>query len=95
MDVDERTKTMLRAMANDGRLRYELGDRVIAFRHKRNGHPRLKPGKEYYYCSKSEHIQCLEIGYREEDKWVDVITVHRSYLVTLDQWREIRLSSIL
>jgi hypothetical protein len=79
---------------NKDHVKISVGDRVVVFRRKTNGHPKsLKDGKVYKVLNIiGEDIEVEGEGFF---KSVIRIKVHKSYLITIDFVRDELISQII
>lgn len=81
-----------------GKTKFFIGDEVIVFRRKNNGHPRSLKDNETYIVRKVEN-DCLiiteaRIGY--ETSFIDEHKkVHKTYMISKRYLREVKINSIL
>ncbi len=86
----------------EGKVKFKVGDKVICFRRKTNGHPRkIKDDIEYtiksivnddLFVTHSLEIQTVQIG------WIhnidQTIKVHKTYMISKADLREIKINEI-
>ena len=80
----------------NGSVDYKVGDSVICFRRKANGHPkRIKDGVDYII--KSITYDDLFVANHSLDGigWNAEIKVHKSYMISRKTLRDIKINEIL
>lgn len=84
-------------MIKRGEISYQVGDEVVVFKRKPNGHPRsLKDGVSYF-IKKVELDGHLIISEKSGDGngWQQPIKVHKMYMMNKSLFRQIKLNLIL
>lgn len=82
----------IKSNIRDGRVKFRVGDNVICFRRKTNGHPRkIKDDIEYTIKS----IVNDDLLVTESIDWFQAIKVHKTYMISKADLREIKINEIL
>ena len=74
-----------------GKISFNVGDEVICFRRKPNGHPRGIKDNVVYTIKEVNDDGHLHVGIG----WMQTIRVHKYYMIRRDLLRDIKLDSIL
>jgi hypothetical protein len=82
-------------MVKRGIITYSIDDEVIIYRRKSNGHPKAIKDGVIYTVYKVEMDGHLLVRGRQGTGWSQTIKVHRKYLITKTQLRDIKLNEIL
>lgn len=79
----------------NGTIDFVVGDEIVVFRRKKNGHPRsIKDGERFFV--KTVEREFLIVAKRGPDNgWTQQVKVHKYYVMPRSVWREIRLNSLL
>lgn len=80
-----------------GKISFNVGDEVICFRRKPNGHPRAIKDNVVYTIKEVNDDGHLHVAMRSNDGigWMQTIRVHKYYMIRRDLLRDIKLDSIL
>lgn len=80
-----------------GKISFNVGDEVICFRRKPNGHPRGIKDNVVYTIKEVNDDGHLQVAMRSNDGigWMQTIRVHKYYMIRRDLLRDIKLDSIL
>ena len=79
---------------NKDHVKISVGDRVVVFRRKTNGHPKsLKDGKVYKVLNIIG--EDIEVEGEAYFKSVIRVKVHKSYLITIDYMRDEIINKLL
>lgn len=77
-----------------GKTKFFIGDEVIVFRRKNNGHPRSLKDNENYIIRKIEN-DCLFVSKNSSIIISELIKVHKTYMISKRYLREVKINSIL
>jgi hypothetical protein len=80
----------------NGRITYKVGDKVICFRRKTNGHPRrIKDYVEYTIKSITNDDFHVATHSLDGIGWNNEIKIHKTYMISKNELREIKINQIL
>ena len=80
----------------DAKVKFKVGDKVICFRRKTNGHPKsIKDDVEYTIKSIVNDDLFIATHSLDGIGWNQVIKVHKSYMISKTDLREIKINEIL
>jgi hypothetical protein len=80
----------------DGRITYKVGDKVICFRRKTNGHPRrIKDDVEYTIKEINQDDLIVTNHSLDGIGWNVGIKVHKTFMISRKELREIKINEIL
>lgn len=86
----------IKSNIRDGRVKFRVGDKVICFRRKTNGHPRMiKDDVEYTIKSIINDDLLVTTHSLDGIGWSQVIKVHKTYMISKADLREIKINEIL
>ena len=86
----------IKSNIRDGKVRFKVGDKVICFRRKTNGHPRkIKDDVEYTIKSIINDDLLVTTHSLDGIGWSQVIKVHKTYMISKADLREIKINEIL
>jgi hypothetical protein len=82
---------------SNGEITYNVGDEVVVFRRKPNGHPRALKDGIPYVIKKIDLDGHLMVSQRSSDGigFLQQVRVHKMYMMSISVLREIKLNSIL
>ena len=86
----------IKSNIRDGKVRFKVGDKVIWFRRKTNGHPRkIKDDVEYTIKSIINDDLLVTTHSLDGIGWNQTIKVHKTYMISKVDLREIKINEIL
>jgi hypothetical protein len=86
----------IKSNIKDGKVKFRVGDKVICFRRKANGHPRgIKDGVEYTIKSIVNDDLLVTTHSLDGIGWNQTIKVHKTYMISKEDLREIKINEIL
>ena len=86
----------IKSNIREGKVRVKVGDKVICFRRKTNGHPRkIKDDVEYTIKSIINDDLLVTTHSLDGIGWSQVIKVHKSYMISRKSLRDIKINEIL
>jgi hypothetical protein len=86
----------IKSNIRDGKVKFKVGDKVICFRRKTNGHPRkIKDDVEYTIKSIVNDDLFIATHSLNGIGWNQVIKVHKTYMIPKYILRDIKLNILL
>ena len=82
-------------MIKRGLISYNEGDEVIVYKRKQDGHPRALKDDVIYTIYRVEVDGHLLVREKQGTGWSQNIKVHKKYMISKTQLRDIKLDSIL
>ena len=83
-------------MIKKGMISYSVGDKVIVFRRKSNGHPRgIEDNIEYTIKRVESDSIMVALNSSDGIGWLQPIKVHKTYMMPKNALRDINLKKIL
>ena len=86
----------IKDMIKSGRIGFTKGSRVVIFRRKKSGYPKgILDNVIYTVRHRDGEMLYLAVNSADGIGWMQPVKVHRSYMVPVEIWRDMRLSLIL
>jgi hypothetical protein len=82
-------------MCKRGIITYDKGDEVIVFKRKSDGHPRSLKDDIIYTIYDVNVDGHLLVRFRQGTRWSQTIKIHKKYVISKTQLRDIKINEIL
>jgi len=85
----------IKSNIKDGKVRFKVGDKVVCFRRKTNGHPRKIKDDVEYTIKEINQDDLIVTNHSLDGIRHVIIKVHKTYMISKADLREIKINEIL